>query len=142
MRPSNGSAALLLLLLVPLVLKARSVPAKGTAPVVASKPVMVIVAYRPRAGKEALLLELTRQHLPVLRAQGLATDRPSSVMRAADGTIVEVFEWKSQAAIDSAHANPAVAEMWKRYAEACEYVPLKDLKEAANLFAAFEPLEQ
>jgi hypothetical protein len=101
---------------------------------------MVIVAYRPRAGKEALLLELTRRHLPVLRAQGLATDRPSSVMRAADGTIVEVFEWKSQAAIDAAHTNPAVAEMWKRYAEACEYVPLKDLKEAANLFAAFEPL--
>ena len=30
--------------------------------------------------------------------------------------------------------------MWKRYAEACEYVPLKDLMEAANLFAAFEPL--
>lgn len=108
--------------------------------VAASKPVLAIVAYRPRAGKEATLLELTRQHLPMLRAQGLATDRPSSVMRAADGTIVEVFEWKSQAAIDAAHANPAVAEMWKRYSEACEYVPLKDLKEAANMFASFEPL--
>ena len=93
MRQSNGSAALLFLLLIPLVIKARPLPAKGTAPAVAPKPVMVIVAYRPRAGKEALLLELTRQHLPVLRAQGLATDRPSSVMRAADGTIVEVFEW-------------------------------------------------
>jgi hypothetical protein len=142
MRQSNGSAALLFLLLIPLVLKAKPLPAKGKTLAVAPNPVMVIVAYRPRAGKEALLLELTRQHLPVLRAQGLATDRPSSVMRAADGTIVEVFEWKSQAAIDSAHSNPAVAQMWKRYAEACEYVPLKDLKEAANLFAAFEPLEQ
>jgi hypothetical protein len=46
----------------------------------AALPVMAIVAYRPRAGKEALLRELTRQHLPVLRAQGLVTDRPSSVM--------------------------------------------------------------
>ena len=106
----------------------------------ASRPVMVIVAYRPRPGKEALLLELTRQHLPLLRAQGLATDRPSYVMRAADGTILEVFEWKSQAAIDAAHGNPAVAKMWERYAEACEYIPLKNLKEAGDLFAAFEPL--
>ena len=106
----------------------------------APKPVVVIVAYRPRPGKEALLLELTRQHLPLLRAQGLATDRPSYAMRAADGTIVEVFEWKSQAAIDSAHANAAVAKMWGQYAEACDYIPLKNLKEAGDLFAGFEPL--
>ena len=105
------------------------------------RPVMVIVAYRPRPGKEALLLELTRQHLPVLRAQGLATERPSYAMRSADGTVVEFFEWKSQGAIDSAHANPVVSRMWERYAEACEYIPLKSLKEAGDLFAAFEPLE-
>jgi hypothetical protein len=129
MRLSNVLAALLLVL-APVI--------EGEPP--ASKPVMVIVAYRPRPGKEALLLELTRQHLPVLRAQGLATDRPSYAMRAADGTIVEVFEWKSQAAIDAAHSNPAVAKMWERYAEACEYMPLKNLKEAGDLFAGFEPL--
>ena len=129
MRLSNVVAALLTVL--PTVLE-------GEPP--ASKPVIVIVAYRPRPGKEALLLELTRQHLPLLRAQGLATDRPSYAMRAADGTIVEIFEWKSQAAIDSAHLNPVVAKMWERYAEACEYVTLKSLKEAGDLFAAFEPL--
>ena len=110
-------------------------------PAIGSRPVMVIVAYRPRPGKEALLLELTRQHLPVLRAQGLATERPSYAMRSADGTIVEVFEWKSQGAIDSAHTNPVVSRMWERYAEACEYIPLKNLKEAGDLFAGFEPLE-
>lgn len=106
-----------------------------------SSPVMAIVAYRPRPGKEALLMELTRQHLPVLRAQGLATERKAYAMRAADGTIVEVFEWKSKAAIDAAHTNPAVAKMWERYSEACEYVPLKDLKESGDLFAGFEPIE-
>lgn len=129
MRLSNVVAALLTVL----------PPVLGGGPP-ASKPVMVIVAYRPRPGKEALLLELTRQHLPLLRAQGLATDRPSYVMRAADGTVVEVFEWKSQAAIDSAHTNPAVSKMWERYAEACDYIPLKSLKEAGDLFASFEPL--
>ena len=107
----------------------------------APTPVMVIVAYRPRPGKEAVLLDLTRKHLPVLRAQGLATGRPSCAMRAADGTILEVFEWKSRAAMEDAHRNPAVVEMWKRYAEACEYVPLRSLKEAGDLFAGFEPVE-
>lgn len=103
--------------------------------------VVAIVAYRPRPGKEALLLELTRRHVPALRGLGLATDRPSCAMRAADGTVIEVFEWKSKAAIDSAHTNPVVAKMWEQYAEACDYVPLKDLKEASGLFAGFEPLE-
>ena len=126
--------SLFFLLAVPTALESRT-------PADKPKPVMVIVAYRPRPGKEALLLELTRQHLPVLRAQGLATERPSYAMRSADGTVVEVFEWKSQGAIDSAHTNPAVSRMWERYAEACEYIPLKSLKEAGELFAGFEPLE-
>ena len=29
-------------------------------------------------------------------------------MRCRDGTIIEVSEWKSQAAIDAAHKNPNV----------------------------------
>ena len=129
----RGSCALisLFLLALPLAFEGETPP----------KPVMVIVAYRPRPGKEALLMELTKHHLPVLRAQGLATERASSVMRAADGTIVEVFEWKSQAAIDSAHKNPVVAKMWQQYGEACDYISLKDLKEASELFASFEPIE-
>lgn len=134
----NILAALALLLVLPLEGKPSS--EKGKTPVVPSRPVTVIVAYRPRPGKEALLLELIRQHLPVLRAQGLATDRQSFAMRAADGTIVEVFEWRSQAAIDGAHGNPVVAKMWERFAEACEYIPLKSLKEAGDLFASFEAL--
>ena len=103
--------------------------------------VMVIVAYRPKPDKEAMLLQLTREHLPILRAEGLASERPSYAMRAKDRTIVEIFEWKSQAAIDSAHTNAAVGKMWGRYAEACEIVPLKDLKEASDMFASFEPIE-
>jgi hypothetical protein len=141
MSPSILLISLLFLLAVPPALESRNPVDKQKPPAVGSRPVMVIVAYRPRPGKEALLLELTRQHLPVLRAQGLATERPSYAMRSADGTIVEVFEWKSQVAIDSAHTNPVVSKMWGRYAEACEYIPLKNLKEAGDLFAGFEPLE-
>ena len=102
---------------------------------------MAVVAYRPRAGKEALLLQLTKEHLPVLREQGLATDRPPMAMRAADGTIIEVFEWKSAEAIAAAHANPVVSKLWERYWEACECVPLASVRECGDMFAGFEPIE-
>jgi hypothetical protein len=106
-----------------------------------SKSVLVIVAYRPRPGQEAPLLELTKKHVPILRGQGLATDRPAYAMRAADGTIIEVFEWKSQAAIDAAHTNPVVLKMWERYGEVCEFAPLISVKECSDLFAGFEPID-
>jgi hypothetical protein len=103
--------------------------------------VMVIVAYRPRPGKHALLLALTKEHLSVLRGQHLATERPSYAMQANDGTMIEVFEWNSKEAIASAHTNPVVLKMWERYAEACEYVPLTNVKECSDMFAEFVPIE-
>ena len=103
--------------------------------------VLVIVAYRPKAGKEARLLELTKEHWPILKRLGLATDRQAYAMRAADGTIIEVFEWKSQAAIDAAHTNPEVLKMWERYGEVCEYAPLVTVKECSDMFAMFVPIE-
>jgi quinol monooxygenase YgiN len=101
---------------------------------------IVIVAYRRRPGRQKALEALMRQHHDRLRAEGLVTDRQPVLMRAADGTIVEVFEWTSANAIASAHANAHVQRMWTEYAEVSEYVPLRDLPEAAELFAEFEPL--
>jgi quinol monooxygenase YgiN len=103
--------------------------------------IMVIAAYRPRPGNEARLLELTKEHYPILSQQGLVTDRLPYAMRADDGTIIEVFEWKSQAAIDAAHTNPEVLKMWERYAEVCEYAPLLTVKECSDMFAMFEPID-
>ena len=67
--------------------------------------VMVMALFRPKSGGDDAFMACMRDHLPVLRGQGLATDRPSIVLRASDGTLVEIFEWASQAAIDAAHAN-------------------------------------
>jgi hypothetical protein len=100
---------------------------------------VVIVAYRPKPGKEADLLQLTREHVPLLRAEGLATDRPVTACQAKDGTIVEVFEWVA-GGTERAHTNPAVIKLWERYAAACDYVPLVSLPEASNMFASFTPL--
>lgn len=103
--------------------------------------VMVFACYRPKPGKEAALLALMKTHLPVLREEGLVGDGPSLCGRAADGTIVEVFCWKSQDAINAAHTNPAVGAMWAKYAEVCDYVPIADIPEAKDLFAGFAPVD-
>lgn len=100
---------------------------------------VAIVAYRPKPGREAELLELTREHHPILRKEGLVTDRPPIVTRAKDGTIVEVFEWVEGGA-EGAHTNPAVADLWRRYEAVCDYVPLNKLAECEALFAGFAAL--
>lgn len=95
--------------------------------------------YKPRPGCEDALLELVRNHLPPLRAEGLVTGRASIVMRTKDGTIIEVFEWVSQEAIKAAHTNPVVLELWKRFEAACWYETPANVAEFQNLFSHFEP---
>ena len=99
-----------------------------------------VACYKPRPGKEAELLELVRNHLPPLRSQGLVTGRPSIVMRTADGTIIEVFEWLSQDAIAAAHENPVVLDLWKRFETVCWYETPSNIPEFQHMFAHFEPI--
>ena len=102
--------------------------------------VCVIAAYRPKPGRENDLLELVRSRVPTLAQEDLITARVPVLMRARDGTIIEVSEWKSQEAIDAAHRNPRVLAFWERFSGVCDFVPLKDLPEGGELFAGFEPL--
>lgn len=105
------------------------------------KGVCVIVAYRPKPGKEKELLDLVRSRVPTLDKEGLVTDRVPTMMRAKDGTIIEVSEWKSREAIDAAHKNPTVLAMWEKFFAVCDCVPLNTLAEAEQMFAGFEPIE-
>src|ERR1700761_5881511 len=98
---------------------------------------IVIVAYKPKPGKAEALKELAKTHIPRLLKEELVTTREPVVVEAADGTIIEVFEWLSDEAIKQAHQNPEVQKMWGEYAEVCDYVPLNTVPEAANLFAEF-----
>lgn len=102
---------------------------------------IVIVAYKPKSGKAEALKELTKNHVSRLKAEGLVTDREAVIMEAADGTIVEVFEWLSAEAITKAHSNPVVHQLWAEYAEVCDYVNLNSLAEAANMFAEFNAVD-
>ena len=69
---------------------------------------------------------------------GLVTERPLIAMRAADGTIVEIFEWVSHDAITGALKNPAVLDLWKRFEKVCCYETPSSLAEFQN--AHFEPI--
>lgn len=102
---------------------------------------IVVVAYRPKPGKAEALKKLIVDHVATLRAQKLVTDREPITMVASDGTVVEVFEWASKAAIQAAHTNPAVLKMWDEYAPICDYVPIAQVPEAAQLFSEFTPVE-
>ena len=98
----------------------------------------VIAVYRPHEGKGEALLALLETHLPTLRAEGLATATESVVLRAADGTLLEIFDWVSGDAVEAAHTNAAVQTMWERFAEVCDYATLDSLAEAAKVFPHFE----
>jgi len=54
--------------------------------------VIVVVAYRPKSGRESETLDLVRSRVPTLRKNGLVTDRPPTIVGARDGAIIEVSE--------------------------------------------------
>ena len=100
---------------------------------------VVIVGYRARPGKQQQLEQLMKIHFSTLSAQGLVTDRAPITMQSRDGTIVEVFEWKSKQAIEEAHNNPVVQEMWGKYFEVCEFIPAGQIEEFSETFSEFSP---
>jgi hypothetical protein len=100
----------------------------------------VIVGYRPKPGMADALLALVGRHWDVLRREALVSPRPPQLMRATDGTIVEVFEWLCAQSIERAHNNAAVQALWSEFAAVCDCVPLAQLPEAGQMFAEFDGL--
>jgi len=98
----------------------------------------VLAVYRPRNGKQNELEAEMIEHVPLLRRLGLATDTASQVLRAPDGTVMELFEWRDHGAIAAAHEHPDVLAMWARYDTCCEYGTLADLPNAGTMFPEFE----
>lgn len=103
--------------------------------------VIVIACFKPKEGKTDLLLEAVKEHLPVLRKEDLITDREGIVMRSGNGSIIEIFEWKSEDAIEKAHSSKSVLKLWEKFEEACEYIPITNIEEAKGLFPGFEPVK-
>lgn len=101
---------------------------------------VVMATYRPKPGKDEALRALIARHVPRLRELGLATTRPAVLLQAADGTYVEIFEWKPGAA-QAAHTNPGVLEIWDAFGAVCDFVRLADIAESQRPFAHFRAVE-
>ena len=71
-------------------------------------------------GKDGELAGLMKTHLERLKKEDLVTGRKSIIMRSSDGTVVEIFEWKSEKAIEQAHTNPNVMKMWSEFEQVCK----------------------
>lgn len=106
----------------------------------ASRERVVIVGYKPLPGKEDQLRELLKDHVEALRKEGLASDRAPVLLAASDGTLIEIFGWKSKEAIEQAHSNPIVQELWGEFESVCHYVPAGALEEMKGIFSEFLPV--
>ncbi len=106
-----------------------------------SKPRIVFALYRPHAGKDVEMLQAVAKHYPVLRKLELITDRAPVVARASDGSIVEVFEWISEDAVQKAHEHPEVAAVWESMGKVGAIAALSSLPEIQHPFPHFEPVE-
>lgn len=108
-----------------------------------SEPVAVIAVYRFKSStNEAAIRALLVEHRATLESEGLVTERKPWVFQSfADPLeIVEVFEWKDEAAGRSVERHPRVLAVWQKFATLCDTVGLSLAKtaEAAAPFAHFK----
>lgn len=84
----------------------------------------VICHYRVRKGSERDFEGLLEKHWPTLRRLGTVTDAPSRIYRGEDRSgrpmYWEIFEWRSAAAFEKAHAHPEVLAIWEPMDALCE----------------------
>ncbi len=102
--------------------------------------ILAVASYRPLPGKEADFDALLAEHVPALREAGFVTASPTYRARSSDGTIIEIFEWKDEAAKNAAHLDPRVRAVWGRFEGLCEIRPLSATPESQRPFAGFEIL--
>lgn len=102
---------------------------------------LVVVAYKPKPGKESELENLVQGHHARLLEEGLVTAKPPFIGKAKDGTLLEIFEWISPEAIQAAHSNPAVLGLWNEFATVCEYLPAGQLPELQQMFSEFQAVK-
>jgi len=101
---------------------------------------VVIAVYRPHAGKDAEFRGLLAQHGRTLKSEGLVTSRPAVVLKAADGSYLEIFEWVSGEAARGAHECAPIGRLWEAMGEVADFAPLDCLAESHRAFTHFEPV--
>ncbi len=75
----------------------------------------VVVRYTSRPGHDEELKDMVRRHWTTLHREHLTTDRPAIVLQvdSAPAVFLELFEWKSEEAVRTAHDHPAIRDLWE-----------------------------
>lgn len=105
-----------------------------------STPRVVIAAFRARPGRLSDLRQILREHHGFLDRLGLVTARPAVILEGGGDLMLEVFEWKSQEAIDEAHRHPEVLGLWERFDAVCEPVAPAEVPRCRSPFPTFTPM--
>ncbi len=101
---------------------------------------VVIAVYRPKPGMDAAAREIISTHVPTLRSLGFVTSRPVTLLRAPDGSYLEIFEW-ADGCVDKAHHDPRVQAIWARFGETCDLLPIAALPGADHPFPHFTAVD-
>jgi hypothetical protein len=101
---------------------------------------IALILYSPRKDREQELVEMLQNNIPVMRKLGLITDREQILARTKDGSIIQLFEWKSEESQDQAMAHPVVQEMWLKVGNISEFQKPAAVAEFNEVFSMFETI--
>ncbi len=104
-------------------------------------PEIVFAIYKPHTNKGNKLKKLLFNHIPILKSNNLITDRPSILVQSKNGIYIEIFEWKSNNAVEEAHKNSEVQKLWDEMAKVCDFTSLDSIEEAKEYFPQFKPMK-
>ena len=99
---------------------------------------IVTCVYKVKPGKDAEMRALLKSHRPALQAAGLITAHPHTLLQAAGGMYVEIFEWKDgEASAHAAHGHPVIGPIWTAMDAVCDFACLAELQESTKRFPHF-----
>ena len=104
------------------------------------KPEIVFAIYKPHENKENELKNLIAKHVPILKSNNLITDRHSILLQSNNGIYFEIFEWKSNHAVEEAHGNLEVQKLWDEMEKVCDFTTLESVEEVKEYFPQFRPI--
>ncbi len=100
-------------------------------------PVIAFACYRPKPGKEYLLLQTLHRYAAALKSKGWVTTYPWTTLRTDDGYVLTIFEWTSGALMNRAFEDPSVQSYWKDIHAVADLAPVGAIGELQKTFAHF-----
>jgi quinol monooxygenase YgiN len=102
---------------------------------------ITLSSYRARDGHADEVLPHLRDEIAALRARGHITSRRAAICRTASGEFLVVSEWSTERAVDDAHEDEAILEIWRRKEQLVEYLAPGELAGSDVPFASFDLIE-